>query len=67
MQQLFLKHPNVRAKLGLLDKNNAKAAEESKEDAPATLPISKPVKPGHVYVKDLSPKELLAVSNFETE
>lgn len=63
IQQLCLKHPVVRAKLGLPDKAAPTAAAISGETvaAPITSIIS-PTKKQKISVQNLSPKELLALS-----
>ncbi|KAG6703279.1 hypothetical protein I3842_07G076000 [Carya illinoinensis] len=55
IQQLSLRHPAVRAKLGLPDK-------DAPTVDPGITPIDSPIKQGKVSVQSLSPKELLALS-----
>ncbi|KAM4079923.1 hypothetical protein ACJW30_09G152000 [Castanea mollissima] len=63
IQQLCLKHPVVRVKLGLPDKAAPTIAANSGEDFPAQLTISdSPTKKREISVQNLSPKELLALS-----
>ncbi|KAK4602008.1 hypothetical protein RGQ29_011191 [Quercus rubra] len=63
IQQLSLKHPVVRAKLGLPDKAAPTIAANSGENFPAQLIISdSPTKKREISVQNLSPKELLALS-----
>lgn len=67
LQQISLKHPAVRAKLGLPDKADPgpSAASDSEKMATSILtPISRPEKLKQVSVQDLSPKELLVVSDL---
>ena len=66
VQQLSLKHPVVRAKLGLPDKAAPTIAANSGENFTAQLTISdSPTKKREISVQNLSPKELLAVSGYE--
>ena len=66
VQQLCLKHPVVRAKLGLPDKAAPTAAAISGETVAAPItPIISPTKKQKISVQNLSPKELLAVSGYE--
>ncbi|KAH7543432.1 ALBINO3-like protein 2, chloroplastic [Ziziphus jujuba] len=63
IQQLTLKHPAVRAKLGLPDKVDRREASDSEKMSTSVLtPTSTPKKLKQVSVQDLSPKELLALS-----
>ncbi|KAL0015511.1 hypothetical protein SO802_002580 [Lithocarpus litseifolius] len=63
IQQLCLKHPVVRAKLGLPDKAAPTIAANPGENFPAQLTISdSPTKKWKISVQNLYPKELLALS-----
>ncbi|KAK6243838.1 hypothetical protein QUC31_010247 [Theobroma cacao] len=63
MQQLTLKHPAVRAKLGLPDKDALATVENSEESSTAGTPsVEPPSKQRRIAVQNLSPKELLALS-----
>lgn len=63
IQQLSLKHPAVRAKLGLPDKDNSSpAADSAGTSTPAITASSKPEIQQEVPVEDLSPKELISLS-----
>ncbi|GMN25994.1 hypothetical protein TIFTF001_001138 [Ficus carica] len=63
IQQLSLKHPVVRAKLGLPDKDNSSpAADSAGTSTPAITASSKPEIQQEVSVEDLSPKELISLS-----
>lgn len=77
LQQLSLKHPVVRAKLGLPDKDNSSPATDSAGTSTPAITASR--KPEiqqevsvedlsfqqEVSVEDLSPKELISVSGLE--
>lgn len=68
LQQLTLKHPAVRAKLGLPDKVDRREASDSEKMSTSVFtPTSTPEKLKQVSVQDLSPKELLAVSEYDYE
>lgn len=68
LQQLTLKHPAVRAKLGLPDKVDPKEASDSEKMSTSVLtPTSRPEKLKQVSVQDLSAKELVAVSEYDYE
>ncbi|WRX25195.1 hypothetical protein QQP08_017682 [Theobroma cacao] len=63
IQQLTLKHPAVRAKLGLPDKDALATVENSEESSTAGTPsVEPPSKQRRIAVQNLSPKELLALS-----
>ncbi|XP_021904422.1 ALBINO3-like protein 2, chloroplastic isoform X1 [Carica papaya] len=63
IQQLSLKHPAVRAKLGLPINSTPRAAAKSEEVVTAEIRSSgSPSKGRRIPVKDLSPKELLGLS-----
>ncbi|XP_059436923.1 ALBINO3-like protein 2, chloroplastic [Corylus avellana] len=63
IQQLSLRHPAVRAKLGLPDKGAPTAAGNSGETAaPGITSTDSPTKQRQISVKNLHPKELLALS-----
>ncbi|XP_021282443.1 ALBINO3-like protein 2, chloroplastic isoform X2 [Herrania umbratica] len=63
IQQLTLKHPAVRAKLGLPDKDALARVENSGESSAAGTPsVEPPSKQHRIAVQNLSPKELLALS-----
>ena len=62
MQQLSLRNPTIRAKLGLPDKNTSATASDSQElIAPETTPANSP-EGQKVPAEKLSPKQLVAVS-----
>ncbi|KAJ0079896.1 hypothetical protein Patl1_24097 [Pistacia atlantica] len=62
IQQLSLKHPAVRAKLGLPDKDAPSALEKSEETDSLEKHLVSPAKQRLISVKDLTPKELVALS-----
>ncbi|XP_031263076.1 ALBINO3-like protein 2, chloroplastic isoform X2 [Pistacia vera] len=62
IQQLSLKHPAVRAKLGLPDKDAPSALEKSEETDSLEKHLDSPAKQRLISVKDLTPKELVALS-----
>lgn len=67
LQQISLKHPAVRAKLGLPDKADPSpsvALDTEKMATSILTPTSRPEKLKQVSVQDLSPKELLVVSDL---
>lgn len=55
LQQLSLKHPAVRAKLGLPDKDSPSSAADSGISTPAITPSSEPEKLQKVSLEDISP------------
>ncbi|KAJ4709239.1 ALBINO3-like protein 2, chloroplastic [Melia azedarach] len=59
IQQLSLKHPAIRSKLGLPDKHVPAAATKSGESDGETN-LDSPAKQRKISVKELAPKELLA-------
>lgn len=66
LQQLSLKHPVVREKLGLPDKDNSSSAAVSVgTSSPAKIASSKPEKQLKKSVEELSPLELISVSDLE--
>jgi hypothetical protein len=68
LQQLSLRHPAVRAKLGLPDKGAPTAAGNSEETvAPRITSTDSPTNQRKISVENLHPKELLAVSVYEHE
>ncbi|GAV80014.1 60KD_IMP domain-containing protein/TPR_2 domain-containing protein/TPR_16 domain-containing protein, partial [Cephalotus follicularis] len=65
IQQLFLKHPAVRAKLGLPDKNTQTTAENFKKvDAPVLTPSDIPEDWQKISVENLSPDILVRVGTL---
>ncbi|KAB1203696.1 ALBINO3-like protein 2, chloroplastic [Morella rubra] len=63
IQQLSLRHPAVRAKLGLPDQGAPTVAASSKEAVdPGILSVGSPTKQRKVSAQSLSPRELLALS-----
>ncbi|EXC29910.1 ALBINO3-like protein 2 [Morus notabilis] len=63
IQQLSLKHPVVREKLGLPDKDNSSSAAVSVgTSSPAIIASSKPEKQLKKSVEELSPLELISLS-----
>ncbi|XP_044483698.1 ALBINO3-like protein 2, chloroplastic isoform X2 [Mangifera indica] len=62
IQQLSLKHPAVLAKLGLPDKDAPSALEASEKIGSPETHLDSSAKQRKISVKDLTPKELLALS-----
>ncbi|KAJ0079030.1 hypothetical protein Patl1_24086 [Pistacia atlantica] len=62
LQQLSLKHPAVHAKLGLPDKDAPSGLEKSEEMDSPEKHLDSPAKQCLISVKDLTPKELVALS-----
>lgn len=65
LQNLSLKHSAVRAKLDLPDKKSPSSAADLGVITPAITPSSEPEKLQQVPLKDLSPIELLNVSDLK--
>ncbi|KAJ0079028.1 hypothetical protein Patl1_24088 [Pistacia atlantica] len=63
-QQLSLKYPAVRAKLGLPDKDAPSALEKSEEIDSPEKHLDSPAKQRKISVKDLTPKELVAGNHY---
>ncbi|EEF50069.1 ALBINO3-like protein 2, chloroplastic [Ricinus communis] len=62
IQQMSLKHPAVRAKLGLPAKDAPAASADSEEMGSPQASLDAPSKNGKVPVENLNPKQLLAIS-----
>ncbi|XP_050223556.1 ALBINO3-like protein 2, chloroplastic [Mercurialis annua] len=62
VQQMSLKHPDIRAKLGLPAKDSPKTSAESEEVGIPQASVTAPSKDGKVSAENLSPKQLLAIS-----
>ncbi|XP_050381361.1 ALBINO3-like protein 2, chloroplastic [Argentina anserina] len=63
IQQLALKNPTIRAKLGLLDNDEpTKAVDSGKLGTPEISPLASPTKMKKISLQNLSPKDLVNLS-----